>query len=65
MNVVAFTVTLLALVVLLVRTKQVRVGSAVVCVILGLVLGASPAGPALFELVTVGWLYLWDQVNTL
>ena len=65
MSVVAVAVVLGALVVLLLRTSQVRAGSAVVCVLLGLVLGATPAGPAINEVVNGAGEWLWEQVTAL
>ena len=65
MSVVAVAVVLAALVVLLLRTNQVRIGSAVVCVLLGLVLGATPAGPAINEAVNGAGVWLWEQVTEL
>jgi hypothetical protein len=65
MSVVAVAVVLGALVVLLLRTNQVRIGSAVVCMLLGLVLGATPAGPAINEAVNGAGAWLWEQVTGL
>ena len=52
MSVVAVAVVLSALVVLLVRTKQLKVGSGLLCVVLGLVLGATAAGPVVNQGLT-------------
>ncbi len=65
MSVVAVAVVLAALVVLLLRTNQLKVGSALVCVLLGLVLGATPAGPAINEAVNGAGAWLWGQVTEL
>ena len=65
MSVVAVAVLLFALVVLLVRTKQLKVGSGLVCVVLGLVLGATSAGPAVNEGLTSGGSWVWAKVNAL
>ena len=65
MSVVAVAVVLAAVVMLLLRTNQLKVGSAVVCVLLGLVLGATPAGPAINEAVNGAGAWLWEQVTAL
>ncbi len=65
MSVVAVAVVLAALVVLLLRTNQLKVGSALVCVLLGLVLGATPAGPAISDAVNGAGAWLWAQVTEL
>ena len=65
MSVAAVAVILIALVILLLRTRQLRIGSCVVCVLLGLVLGATPAGPAVNEGLTAAGSWLWEQVTTL
>ena len=65
MSVAAVAVVLTALVILLLRTRQLRIGSCVVCVLLGLVLGATPAGPAVNEALTAAGTWLWEQVSTL
>jgi len=64
-SVAAVALVLAALVVLLLRTRQLRIGSCVVCVLLGLVLGATPAGPAVNEALTAAGTWLWEQVSTL
>jgi cell division protein FtsW (lipid II flippase) len=65
MSVVAVAVVLAALVILLLRTDQLKVGSALLCVLLGLVLGATPAGPAINEAVNGAGAWLWAQVTEL
>ena len=65
MSVVAVAVVLAALVILLLRTNRLKVGSALVCVLLGLVLGATPAGPAINEAVNGAGAWLWAQVTEL
>ncbi len=65
MSVVAVAVVLAALVILLLRTNQLKVGSALVCVLLGLVLGATPAGPAINDAVNGAGAWLWAQVTEL
>ena len=65
MSVVAVAVVLALLVVLLLRTRQLRIGSCLVCILLGLVIGATPAGPAVNEGLTAAGTWLWGQVTTL
>ena len=65
MSVVAVAVVLAALVILLLRTNQLKVGSALVCVLLGLVLGATPAGPAINDAVNGAGAWFWAQVTEL
>lgn len=65
MSIVAVCVALGALVVLLVRTKQLKVGSGLVCVVLGLVLGATSAGPAVNDGLTSGGSWVWAKVSAL
>jgi hypothetical protein len=64
-SVAAVAVILAALVVLLLRTRQLRAGSCMVCVLLGLVIGATPAGPAVNEGLTAAGTWLWEQVSSL
>ncbi len=65
MSVVAVAVVIAAVVILLVRTNQLKVGSALVCILLGLVLGATPAGPAINQAVNGAGAWLWAQVTEL
>ena len=65
MSVVAVAVVIAAVVILLLRTNQLKVGSALVCVLLGLVLGATPAGPAINDAVNGAGAWLWAQVTEL
>ena len=65
MSVVAVAVVLFALVVLLVQTRQLKSGSALVCVLLGLVLGATAAGPVVNQGLTSGGSWVWAKVNAL
>jgi hypothetical protein len=64
-SIVAVSVVLGALVVLLVRTKQLKVGSGLVCVVLGLLLGATAAGPAVNDGLTSGGSWVWAKVSAL
>lgn len=65
MSIAAVAVVLAALVVLLLRTRQLRLGSCVVCILFGLVIGATPAGPAVNEALTAAGTWLWEQVTAL
>ena len=58
-SVTAVLVVLGALVVLLIRTRWLRLSGALVCVVFGLVLGISPMGPASVQVVgsVGGWAY--------
>jgi hypothetical protein len=64
-SVVAVAVLLSALVLLLVRTKQLKAGSGLVCVILGLVLGSTAAGPAVNQALSSGGSWVWANVSAL
>ncbi len=61
MSLVAAAVVLGAVVALLVKIKQVNIGSAVVCSTFGVLLAVSPVGPAVYGgLTTVGgWASSW------
>jgi hypothetical protein len=65
MSIVAVSLFLTALVVLLLKTGQVGVGGAAVCVILGLVLGGTPAGPAISDALNESGSWAWAQVESL
>jgi hypothetical protein len=65
MSVVAVAVVIAAVVILLLRTNQLKVGSALICIVLGLVLGVTPAGPAINEAVNAAGVWLWNQVTEL
>jgi hypothetical protein len=65
MSVVAVAVVLGGLLLLLLRTNQLRFGSALVAVIFGLVLGSTPAGPAVNEALSESGTWLWGQVRSL
>jgi hypothetical protein len=64
-SVVAVAFILFALVVLLVQTKQLKSGSALVCVLLVLVLGATAAGPVVNHGLTSAGSWVWVTVNAL
>ena len=65
MSVVGFTVVLGLFVVLLLRTSKLSLGPALVCVLFGLVLAATPAGPAVHDALDASGAWLWGQVSTL
>ena len=65
MSVVGACVLLGAVVVLLLRTHQVRAGAAVACVVFGLVLGSTPAGPAVNRNLTSFGSWAWARVSAL
>ena len=65
MSVVGFAVVLGALVLLLLRTAKLGLGSAMVCVLFGLVVALTPAGPAVNQALDSSGAWLWGQVSTL
>lgn len=65
MSVVAVAVLLGALLVLLLRTAKLGLGSALVCVLFGLVLAATPAGPSVHQALDASGGWLWAQVRSL
>ena len=65
MSTVAVAVVLACLLGLLLRTNQLRLGSALVAVIFGLVLGSTPAGPVINDALTQTGTWAWAQVRSL
>jgi hypothetical protein len=65
MSVVAVALVLGALVVLLLRTSKLGLGSAVVCTLFGLVLAITPAGPRVHDALDSSGAWLWSQVSSL
>ena len=65
MSVVAVVLVLGALVVLLLRTAKLGLGSALVCMLFGLVLAATPAGPSVHEALDSSGAWVWAQVRSL
>jgi hypothetical protein len=65
MSVAAVALVLGALVVLLLRTARLGVGSAVVCILFGLVLATTPAGPTVQVALDSSGAWLWGQVSDL
>jgi len=65
MSVVATAVVLFLLIVLLMRTHTLRLESALVCVVFGLVLGMTGAGSAVDHGLKASGHWVWVQVNRL
>jgi len=65
MSVVGFAVVLGALVLLLLNTAKLGLGSALVCVLFGLVIALTPAGPAVHLALASSGAWLWGQVSSL
>lgn len=65
MSVVAVAVVLGLLLLLLLRTNQLKLGSALVAVVFGLVLASTPAGPAVHQALNASGVWLWGQVRAL
>jgi len=64
-SVVAVALVLGALVVLLLRTSKLGLGSAVVSTLFGLIIATTPAGPRVHEALNSSGAWLWSQVSTL
>jgi hypothetical protein len=64
-SVVGFAVVLGLLVVLLLRTAKLGLGSAFVCILFGLVIASTPAGPTVHQALHSTGVWLWGQVSTL
>lgn len=65
MSVTAAALVLGALVVLLVRTRWVRSSGAVVCVVFGMVLAASPVGAASADVLGSVGSWAYDSLRSL
>ena len=63
MSVVATAVLLGLFVLLLVKVRQVGAMAAFVCVVFGFVLGTTPAGPQVHNLLDGAGSWLWGQVQ--
>ena len=50
---------------LLLSTAKLGLGPALVCVLFGLVLAITPAGPAVHDALDSSGAWLWGQVSTL
>lgn len=63
---VAVTAVLLAIaVMMLIRSNKVQVGGALLCIIFGLVLGATAAGPVVNEALSSVGNWVWSQATSL
>jgi hypothetical protein len=62
---VGVAVVALLFVGVLVKGKQVRVGSVIVGVMLGLLVGATPAGPATAHSIEAAGSWVWAKVSSL
>jgi hypothetical protein len=65
MSVVGFAVVLGLLVVLLLRTASLGLGSALVCILFGLVVAMTPTGPTVQGALDSSGSWLWAQVSEL
>jgi hypothetical protein len=65
MSVIGVAVVLSALVALLVGGRHLGAGSALVCMILGLVIGATPVGPPINAALGSVGSWVWTKVSTL
>jgi hypothetical protein len=65
MSVVAVAVLLGVLVMFLIRVKQVKAAGAAVCIVFGLVLGATPAGPQVNRTLDQAGSSAWAWVSSL
>lgn len=65
MSVAAVALVLGGLVVLLLRTSRLGFGSAVVCVLFGLVMASTPAGPTVQAAMNSTGAWVWAQVGSL
>ncbi len=65
MSVVGTAVLLGVVVVMLLRLRVLRLSAALVCVLFGLVLGATPAGDLVNRVLTALGTGLWAQVTRL
>jgi Kef-type K+ transport system membrane component KefB len=64
MSVTVTAVLLAVAVVLLIRANKVQLGGALVCVVFGLVLGATPAGPMVNSTLSDIGSWVWSQATT-
>jgi membrane-associated PAP2 superfamily phosphatase len=60
----AVAVLLGLLLLLLIRTRVVRVGGAAVAVVFGLVLGSTTVGPVVDHTLTTSGTWAWTQVQS-
>lgn len=64
MSVVAVAVLLGIVVVALLRSRQVKLEVALACILFGLVLGATPAGPIVSGFLDYVGTWIWDVVQS-
>lgn len=64
MSVAVTAVLLAALVVAMIRSHKVQLGGALVCVVFGLVLGATSAGPVVNSTLTDIGNWVWSQATS-
>lgn len=65
MSTVAVAVVLGLLLLLLLKTNQLKAGSALVAVVFGLVLASTPAGPVVDDALMQVGSWTWGQVSDL
>jgi Na+-translocating ferredoxin:NAD+ oxidoreductase RnfD subunit len=65
MTVVAVAVLLGALLLFLIRVKQLKIAAAFAAVVFGLVLGSTPAGPQVNHVLNEAGLSGWTWVSSL
>lgn len=65
MSVVAVAVVLGLLLLLLLRTNQLKLGAGLLAVVFGLVLASTPAGPVVHDALNASGVWLWGQVRAL
>ncbi len=65
MSAVGVAIVALVLVLVLLKGKQVRLGSIVVGLVFGLLVGATPAGPATAKGIEGGASWVWAKVSQL
>lgn len=65
MSAVGVAIVALVLVLVLVKGKQVRMGSVIVGLVFGLLVGATPAGPATAHGIESGASWVWAKVSQL
>ncbi len=65
MSAVGVAIVALVLVLVLLKGKQVRMGSVIVGLVFGLLVGATPAGPATANGIESGVSWVWAKVSQL
>lgn len=65
MSAVGVAIVAFALVLMLLKGKQVRMGSVIVGLVFGLLVGATPAGPATAHGIESGVSWVWAKVSQL